>query len=299
MLGTAGAAPGTTVPGATVRGAGQWRPGRHGTSGGQGGAWDGGGQGGAWDGRGGAWGSGAWADEAGSGYRTAGNGYGGPATAYPAAGDRFSDGFDGAADGYGAASGYGAAGGYGAATDYDTSTDYNPTADYETGNGYRGRDGYRDWDGYGGRDGYRDWDGYAQAGQEFTGSAGYLGPDEHPGVGSGASSVLVAPDLRGEWWQQPDEGDKAGRDVGRDQVIIAAVTGFLSAAVAIGVATLAAGFVRPQASPASLIGGVLRRPAPGRAEGHGDGAPWRAWRDRAAARRDRRHRRHARLRGPA
>ena len=119
------------------------------------------------------------------------------------------------------------------------------------GTATRGRDGYRD------RDGYGDWDGYAQAGQEFTGSAGYLGQDEHPGVGSGASSVLVAPDLRGEWWQQPDGGDRAGRDVGRDQVIIAAVTGFLSAAVAIGVATLAAGFVQPQASPANLIGGVL------------------------------------------
>ncbi len=90
---------------------------------GQGGAWDSGGQGGAWvpGGQGGAWDSSAWAREAGGGYRATGNGYGGPATAYPAEGDRFSDGFDGTADGYGTASGYGAADGYGAVGGYGAS----------------------------------------------------------------------------------------------------------------------------------------------------------------------------------
>jgi hypothetical protein len=66
--------------------------------------------------------------------------------------------------------------------------------------------------------------------------------------------VLVAPDTLGEWWRRPDTG--AGRDLGRG-LVVGAVMGILAAAVAIGVATFAAAFVRPQASPASVLGSIF------------------------------------------
>jgi hypothetical protein len=166
----------------------------------------------------------------GPGYRAGGNGYGGATTTYPAAGDGYAgdgyaDGFDGGADGYvdGYADSYqGAGGGYGPAEDY-----------YQAPN---------------------DWDGYTQPGHEFTGSAGYLPPEEYPALDSG-SSVLVAPDTMGEWWRQ----EPADRDDGASPrgPVVGAVMGILAAAVAIGVATLAAAFVRPQASPVSAVGAIF------------------------------------------
>jgi hypothetical protein len=73
--------------------------------------------------------------------------------------------------------------------------------------------------------------------------------------------------MAGEWWRQPDEDAGAGRATSRDSVVIGAVMGFLSAAVAFGVATLAAGLLRPQASPVHVIGEALldRLPAGARA----------------------------------
>jgi hypothetical protein len=177
-----------------------------------------------------AWGGARYSDP-GQGYWTGGNGYGGTTTAYPAVGDGYggdgyADGFDGAADGY--------RGGYGGAAD-----GYRPVEDYyEAPNSYDG------------------WDGYTEPGHEFTGSAGYLAQDEYPALDPGTSSALVAPDTTGEWWQQPDQGRAGDRDHSRGPVV-AAVTGLLAAAVAIGVATLAAAFVRPQASPVSAVGGVF------------------------------------------
>ncbi len=151
----------------------------------------------------------------------AGNGYG-TTTAYPAAGDGYADGFDGATDGYASAG----------------TENY-----YEAGNG----------------NGYDGWDGYTQPGHEFTGSAGYLAQDEYPALDPAASSVLVAPDTMGEWWQaDPGRDDDPGdRDPGERGPIVGAVTGLLAAAVAIGVATFAAAFVRPQASPVSAVAGAL------------------------------------------
>jgi hypothetical protein len=131
-----------------------------------------------------------------------------------------------------------------------------------TSNGYGGTaNGYGDaWDGggagYGGAGGRYEtpntWDGYAQPGYEFTGPADYLAQEEYPELDRTASSVLVAPDTIGEWWRQPDRGDGPGREQGRGPVV-GAVTGLLAAAVAVGVATLAAAFVRPQASPVSAV----------------------------------------------
>ena len=168
-------------------------------------------------------------DEPTSGYRPGGNGYGATTTAYPAAGDGYADGFDGATDGY-------------------------------TADGYTG--GYAD--GYGpARDYYQDsqsWDGYAQPGNEFTAPAGYQEQDEYPALEPGTSSVLVAPDTLGEWWRRPEAG--TDRNLGRG-LMVGAVMGILAAAVAIGVATFAAAFVRPQASPASVVGSIFvdRMPA--------------------------------------
>ena len=191
-----------------------------------------GGRGPTADGYGDAWGGARYSDP-GQGYWAGGNG--GTTTAYPAGdgyggdsygGDGYADGFDGAADGY--------RGGYG-----DTADGYRPTEDYfEAPNSYNG------------------WDGYAEPGHEFTSPAGYQAQDEYLALDPGASSVLVAPDTVGEWWRQPDEGDADDRDYRRGPVV-AAVTGFLAAMVAIGVATLAAAFVRPQASPVRVVGAVF------------------------------------------
>ena len=73
-----------------------------------------------------------------------------------------------------------------------------------------------------------------------------------------------------DWWRQADQdqdrdrtgrtrtgtGD-GGRDPGERGPVVGAVTGLLAAAVAIGVATFAAAFVRPQASPVSAVAGVF------------------------------------------
>jgi hypothetical protein len=167
-------------------------------------------------------------DEPASGYWAAGNGYGATTTAHPAAGDGYADGFDGATDGY-AADGYAAdryTGGY--------ADEYGQTQDY-----------YQDG---------QSWDGYAQPGHEFTAPASYQEQDEYPALEPGASSVLVAPDTLGEWWRRPEAG--TDRALGRG-LAVGAVMGILAAAVAIGVATFAAAFVRPQASPASVVGSIF------------------------------------------
>jgi hypothetical protein len=198
-------------------------------SGGYGDAWGGRtaiaeyGYGDTWDGRGAA----HQYDEPASGYWAGRNGYGATTTEYPASGDGYADGFDGAADGY-AADGYAA-------------------------DGYRG--GHAD--GYGqGQDYYQagGWDGYAQPGHEFTAPARYQEQDEYPALEPGTSAVLVAPDTLGEWWRQPEAG--TDRNLGRG-LVVGAVMGILAAAVAIGVATFAAAFVRPQASPASVVGSIF------------------------------------------
>jgi hypothetical protein len=209
--------------------------GRGGTSNGYGDAWDGG--------RSDRYG------DPGQGYWPAGNAYGGTTTAYPAAGG-YADGFDGAADGY--ATEYASpADGY--ATEYASPADGYATEYAGVGNEYAGTA-----EGYGGREEYYEtpggWDGYGQPGHEFTGSAGYLPQEQQEYPDPTASSVLVAPDTMGEWWRQAYRGD--GRELGRGP-FVGAMTGLLAAAVAIGVATLAAAFVRPQASPVTVVGGVL------------------------------------------
>jgi hypothetical protein len=63
--------------------------------------------------------------------------------------------------------------------------------------------------------------------------------------------------MLGEWWLEADGNAGTGGNARDGSVITAAVTGVLAAAVAMGVGTLAAAFVRPQAAPASVLSGTV------------------------------------------
>jgi|GEM_PF-852594 len=226
-----------------------------------------------------------------NGYGHTTNGYAGPVDGYPGTAYGYADagdGFAGTADrysrtesGYGQAAdeyvsdasgydwsenGYGStADGYGNATDgYAASADaYRTTTD-----GYSQAAG-----GYGsaagGYAGATDTfvgapDGYAEALDDFPGSPGspgYLGPGSYtePGL---SDPMLVAPDAGVDpyRWQADQDARREARLRGLG---VGAVTGFLAAAVMIGVSTLAAGFVRPQASPMAALASVFidRTPA--------------------------------------
>jgi hypothetical protein len=220
-------------------------------------------------------GDGGWSGDSAAAFAGSRNGYSGTGNGYGDAWDgrgTTSSGYGGVRDGQGDAR-YGAAGyGYGG-----TTTAYPAAGDGYAGDGYAG-DGYAG-DGYadgfdGGADRYADAadgyaedyaqaqyaydgrDGYAQPGHEFTGSAGYLAQDEYLELDPAASSVLVAPDTMGDWWRA-DPSHDGDRDPDPRGPVVSAVTGFLAVAVAIGVATFAAAFVRPQASPVSAVGGIL------------------------------------------
>ncbi len=208
------------------------------------------------------------------------NGYAGAADDFAEAvnGYGVSTGHAGTADGYtGAADGYADVGdsfaggpdpfsrmegGYGQATDeyvsdatgYDWSENgYGGAAD-----GYAGApDGYAGApDGYGGA-----VDGYGEGPDGLVGSAGYLGPGTYTEPGF-SDPMLMAPDagVDPDRWQADQD---LRREAGRRGLVVGAVTGLLASAVAIGVSTLAAGFVRPQASPMAALGDVFidRTPA--------------------------------------
>jgi hypothetical protein len=134
------------------------------------------------------------------------------------------------------------------------------------GNGYGGGT-----NGYGGAAyGYADVpDGYADP--DFAGSPAYLGPGSYtePGLSDSmladpmlGDPMLVAPDTGVDPYRWQAEQDLR-REARRRGLAVGAVTGFLAAAVAIGVSTLVAGFIRPQASPMAALGSVFvdRTPA--------------------------------------
>ena len=68
--------------------------------------------------------------------------------------------------------------------------------------------------------------------------------------------MLVAPDagVDPDRWQADQD---FRREANQRGLAVGAVTGFLAAAVAIGVSTLAAGLIRPQASPMAALGSVF------------------------------------------
>ena len=68
--------------------------------------------------------------------------------------------------------------------------------------------------------------------------------------------MLIAPDTMGELgWLPREHQDRPG--LSRGGLTIGALTGFLAAAVAIGVSTFVAAFVRPQAAPVIAVGGAF------------------------------------------
>jgi hypothetical protein len=166
-----------------------------------------------------------------------------------------------------ARTGYGGAGnGYGSSRDgYGSSRDgYGSSRDGygSTRDGYgRATDEYAgDTNGYD-RNGYRSiTDGFAGAPDEFAGSAAHLGPGSYTEL-TPSGPMLVAPDagVYPDSWQADQD---RRREAARRGLIVGAVTGFLATAVAIGVSTLAAAFVRPQASPMIAMGGVFIDRAP-------------------------------------
>jgi hypothetical protein len=188
---------------------------------------------------------------------------------------------------------------YGARYGAERQGAYPATAGYRIQSGYRSAGGYDTADGYGdGRDGGYDWDadraggypgrgytgginGYAGATDDFDGAAhGYRhaagdygsAADDfrgYPGQSRGGYAEpapsdprLTAPDagLRPDSWQADQDRRREARQRGP---VVGAVTAFLAVAVVIGVSTLAAAFVRPQASPITVVGGVFvdRTPA--------------------------------------
>lgn len=195
------------------------------------------------------------------GYPNAADGYADAGDSFVGGADRYSrteSGYGAATDEYaGDADGYGwNENGYdGAAYGYAGTTDtFAGTADTFAG----AADGYAEVP-----DGYADPD--------FAGSPAYLGPGSYtePGFSDSmladpmlADPMLVAPDTGVDPYRWQAEQDLR-REAARRGLGVGAVTGFLAAAVAIGVSTLVAGFIRPQASPMAALDSVFidRTPA--------------------------------------
>jgi hypothetical protein len=184
------------------------------------------------------------------------------------------DGFGGTGDGYGTPNGYadatgngyeygaGAWNGYGAGSGYVAATRNG----YAPG-GYAAGDDSFDGSGYGygsSQDDYTDTvHGYADTVHGYTDTVhgyadtvnGYADQGGYTEPGAGGA-VLAAPDadLDPDRWQAEQDRRRAA---GQRGVAVGAVTGLLAVAVAIGVSTLVAAFVRPQAAPAIAIGDVF------------------------------------------
>jgi hypothetical protein len=116
-----------------------------------------------------------------------------------------------------------------------------------------GQGGHASGDGYG----YLS-DGFDGAQPDFTGPVGYSDWDSYsePVPSKPAGPLLTAPDagLRQDHWQAEQDRRAA---VAQRGLTVGAWTGLLAVEVAIGVSTLAAAFVRPQAAPIIAGGGVF------------------------------------------
>jgi hypothetical protein len=174
-------------------------------------------------------------DDAGADYDDAGAGQGGVGVGY----QEPQDGFDGApvgpsrtAVGYaGVQEAYsGARNGY-----LDTRGGYAPAPDDLAGGPY----------------------GHGGALDDFPGDEFAAGdyPRDYPGVArSGAALAAPDADVYPDSWQAEQD---ARREADRRGLAVGALTGLLATAAAIGVSTLAAAFVRPQASPMTALGNVF------------------------------------------
>jgi hypothetical protein len=182
---------------------------------------------------------GAYSGAASYGYRGAAGGYAGTADGYAGAGNGWGQGGSSYGGGYGGTAG---------------TADWSGWA--QGGNGYAGELDAFD----GGPDGYGGGAGYQEIEDGFDGSAGYQEPgyQDHGDYAEplSADPMLAAPDtgVHPDSWRAERD---ARRALGQRGAMVGAVTEFLAAAVAIGVATLAAAFVRPQASPVTAMGGLF------------------------------------------
>jgi hypothetical protein len=180
--------------------------------------------------------------------------YGEPADAFDGGGYGVAtDGFDAARNGYGAPDAY---------ADYGNGTGWSGHDNQDASRGGYGIDTDGAAGGYGlDRDGTAagyglDADGAAAS--EY-GDRDYYAEPRPSGV---SGTVLMAPDagMLPHHWQADRDRRQQQRQRG---VLVGAVTGFLAAAVAIGVTTLATAVVRPPISPVVAVGDVLidRTPA--------------------------------------
>ena len=202
-------------------------------------------------------------DGSAGGYGSTGNSYAGAVDGYWAA----ADGFNGAVDGFaGTANGHGTGHGYGGTTDLhaDGGISHRWDADGYNSHGSTGPEYGSVGTDYRGaaaeysrpRNGYGPQDGYAGVRDGLPGSAGYPDHDGYPESRS-SGPLLIAPDAVGESRWLADGTERLDREPGGRGLIVGAATGLLAASVAIGVATLAAAFVRPQASPIIAAGGAF------------------------------------------
>jgi len=141
---------------------------------------------------------------------------------------------------------------------YQDSGYQNSGAGYWNGNGYDRDNGYDRSYGNGGvvADYGDAWDGAYGDQKGYAGAPGdYAGPDLGEYLEPAPTgALLIAPDTR---HGLPIRSQGRDRNQPRGGLLVGAVTGFLAAAVAIGTATLAAAFVRPQASPVIAVGGAF------------------------------------------
>jgi hypothetical protein len=132
---------------------------------------------------------------------------------------------------------------------------------YWNGNGYDRDNGYDRSYGYGGvAADYGDtWDGGYGQQHDQNGYAGAPDDFAEPDLGeylepAPTGALLIAPDTR---QGLPIRSQGRDRNQPRGGLLVGAVTGLLAAGVAVGAATLAAAFVRPQASPVIAVGGAF------------------------------------------
>jgi hypothetical protein len=161
-----------------------------------------------------------------------------PAESWPA---ETAQGQAGYADAFDGARGYGGYQDQGGNQDQGGYQGYGASQQQGHG-GYPDQAGYQDQGG-----GYGEIaNGYALIGDGFESSPGGYQDSRSSGP------MLTAPDQSG-WGGLDQEAGTAGNRGSRG-IIVGAVMGFLAAAVAIGIATLAAAFFRPQASPIIAVG---------------------------------------------
>jgi hypothetical protein len=149
--------------------------------------------------------------------------------------DRFAGG-----DAFAGGDGYTTSGGYAASDGYTTSGGYAGGDGYTTSDGYAASDGYTTSGGYAASDGYAHSGGYAGGG--YAHSDGFAANDR--------DDVQPRDDIQPMGWQASPRPGGLG-------LLAGAVTGLIGVAVALGVANLAAAFLRPQASPITTVGGVF------------------------------------------